>query len=417
MIVSISWTAGILASFIWNLTEHEKEVDYILRQIGRSSIERDLLYRKWNSMHGGVYVPVTKTNPPNAYLTPAMAPLRDLIISSNLTLTLINPAYMTRQVYELANENKTVGGHITSLDPVNPTNKADSWEQKALQAVGQGAMDYRERLTLDGQEYFRMLLPLRTEKSCLRCHALQGYKEGELRGGISVSLPVAYFHDSARSSDKTIVVGHFAIWAIGMLGIVLGYAALAREEAARNQAEERVLGMAHFDRLTGLANRNLFGDRVAQALAMAKRQKKKIFLLYIDLDRFKPINDSFGHEAGDSVLQEVGKRLMASVRASDTAARIGGDEFVVVLQNIDDKRQAAAAAKKLLSSIQRPFVFKGCEHSVDASIGISCFPDDGEDMDALMKKADAAMYHGEKSGWWKFCVLLKIMILSCRFRG
>jgi diguanylate cyclase (GGDEF)-like protein len=166
-------------------------------------------------------------------------------------------------------------------------------------------------------------------------------------------------------------------------------------EAARKRAEEQILNLAQFDKLTGLVNRNLFQERVAQALLLAKRQKKKVALLYIDLDRFKPINDTFGHEAGDLVLQEVARRLLDSVRESDTVARIGGDEFVVVLQGIQDQQEAAPSAQKILSALQYPFVVKGRELSVGASIGISCFPDDGEDMDSLLKKADAAMYHAK----------------------
>lgn len=404
IIISTSWTIFILVSAIWNMDQHEKEINAIIQQIGRSSIERDKLYRQWNSMHGGVYVPVTEKIQPNSYLTPEMAPLRDLTISPDLTLTMINPACMTRQVYELAREKNTVSGHITSLNTVNPKNKADAWEEKALNAVEQGAVEYSETIKIGGQEYLRMLLPLRTEKACLKCHAVQGYKEGDLRGGISVSLPLASFHDYSGVQHKAILAAYFAIWATGLLGIFLGYVVLARGEAVRKKAEEQIRNLAHFDKLTGLVNRNLFQDRVTQSLTMAKRVKKKVALLYIDLDRFKPINDTFGHEVGDTVLQEVARRLMASVRKSDTVARIGGDEFVVILQNIQDKHEAAPVARKILSAIQHPFMVRGGEHSVGASIGISCFPDDGENMDTLLKKADAAMYRvkNQTGGSFKF---------------
>jgi len=402
IIILTSWTVCILASAVWNNRQHEKEVNGILQQIARTSIERDKLYRLWNARHGGVYVPLTKTMQPNPYLTPAMAPSRDLKISADLTLTLINPAYMSRQVYELAREKNVAIGHLASLKPVNPKNTADAWEKKALKAVEQGAKEFSETVTMEEQEYFRMLLPLLTEKTCLKCHAVQGYKEGDLRGGISISLPVAYFQNHASSREQAIFIGHSAIWAIGMMGILLGYAALARGQAAREQAEEQILNLAHFDTLTGLVNRNLFQDRVTQAITLAKRQKNKIVLLYIDLDRFKPINDTFGHETGDLVLQEVAKRLLASVRESDTVARLGGDEFVVILPEIQDKQQAVPLVQKILSAMQYPFMIKASEHSLGASIGISCFPDDGEDMDNLMKKADAAMYQVKNQGGGSF---------------
>ena len=387
------------------MAQHEKEVNVIIQQIGRSSIERDKLYRLWNARHGGVYVPVTEKSQPNKYLTPEITPQRDLTISPDLTLTMVNPAYMTRQVYELALQNNAISGHITSRSPINPINRADAWEEKALNAVEQGAMEYSETIIMDGQEYLRMLQPLWTEKACLKCHAFQGYKEGDLRGGISVSLPLAIFYDHGRIEHHAVYAIHFVIWAIGLMGISLGYIALARMEAARKKAEQQIINLAHFDNLTGLVNRHLFQDRMTQALTMTNRQKKKLVLLYIDLDRFKAINDIYGHEAGDTVLQEVAGRLVASVRESDTVARVGGDEFVVVLQGIQDKQEAAPVAQKILSTMHHPFLVKGREHSIGASIGISCFPDDGENIDTLMKKADAAMYlvKKQRGGSFRFC--------------
>lgn len=394
----VCWTVVILASEVWNVDQHKKEVGVIVRQIGRSSIERDKLYRLWNTMYGGVYVPVTEKTKPNPYLTLEMAPHRDLIVSPDLTLTLINPAYMTRQVYELARDRHAVSGHITSVTPLNPANKADAWEEKALRAVAQGLPEYSETVRTDGAETIRMLLPLRTESACLQCHASQGYKVGDLRGGISVSMPLASVHGSHNLNHRAVIVGHLVIWVIGVLGIFGGYTALARGETARRSAEKQILRLAHFDRLTGLVNRNLFHDRMAQALTLARRQARKVALLYIDLDRFKPINDTFGHEVGDLVLQEVAGRLSASVRKSDTVARIGGDEFIVVLQGLQDKQEAVPSAQKIINAMLRPFVAAGREHLLGASVGISCFPDDGVDMDTLIKKADDAMYHVKNQG-------------------
>lgn len=392
LVIAFIWAIFILVSAFWNANRHEKEVKGVIRQMVRSSMERDRLYSLWNSMHGGIYAPVTEKTRPNSYLVPEMSTRRDLVVSRDLSLTLINPAYMSRQVYELAREKNIVSGYIVSRNPLNPRSKADGWEEKALAAVVQGDKEFSETIRLGGQEYLRMLLPLLTEESCLPCHGVHGYREGDLLGGISVSLPMASFYDPDGREHRLVFTGHFIILLIGLAGIYYGYAALAQGEAARRKAEEQIVNLAYFDRLTGLVNRNLFQDRLAHALAMARREKKKVALLYIDLDRFKPVNDLFGHEAGDRVLQEVADRLAALARASDTVARIGGDEFVVLLPDIHDKQDSAPLAQKILSAIERPFAVKGNEHSVGASIGISCFPDDGEDMDALMKNADAAMY-------------------------
>lgn len=397
-----SWSLAVIASLLWNQKQHENEVNVILHQIGMTAIAKDKLYFQWNSNQNGVYVRVNNTTKPNHLLTPEMTRDRDLTVSPNLSLTLLDPAHMTRQVYELAKEKKVISGKVTSLTPINPTNEADMWEKMALQAVKQGTSAYYARTAMAGQEYFRILLPLRAEENCLKCHARQRDNKEEVLGGISVALPVADFHDHASTGDRAILIGHAAIWTLGLTGILLGYVALARAETAREQAEDEILTLAQFDKLTGLVNRNLFKDRANQALTLANRQKSKVGFLYIDLDRFKPINDSYGHEAGDSILQEVGKRLMASVRESDTVARVGGDEFVVILQNIQDMQQAASLAEKIISSLKHPFMVKGDTHSIGASIGISCFPDDGMDMDALLKKADAAMYQVKRQAGGNF---------------
>ncbi len=306
LVMAICWSVFLLISMALSNIQHESEINNIIEEIGRTSIERDKLYRLWNSLHGGVYVPVTVQNQPNSYLTPEMVSLRDIQVSPELELTMINPAYMTRQVYDLAQQRNVVSGHITSLNPINPENIADNWEKKALLILEQGAFDYSERIKQDGKYYFRMMMPLKVDKSCLKCHASQGYSEGDLRGGISVTLPVRLFHRDYNEVHGAIFIAHSVIWFVALLGLGFGYVKLARSEAARIQAEKQILQLAHFDSLTGLVNRNLFQDRLTQALAMVNREGRKVAILYIDLDHFKSINDRFGHEAGDAVLKEVG---------------------------------------------------------------------------------------------------------------
>lgn len=166
----------------------------------------------------------------------------------------------------------------------------------------------------------------------------------------------------------------------------------------RKQAEQHMQHMATHDALTGLPNRNLLQDRIQQALAHDRREQARAAVLFIDLDQFKPINDSLGHDTGDLLLQEVARRLRASVRAEDTVARHGGDEFIVLLPNIVDSLDAGRLAENLLTALQAPFVIAGKELHVSASIGIAVFPDDGEEVDVLLKSSDIAMYHAKQSG-------------------
>ncbi len=156
--------------------------------------------------------------------------------------------------------------------------------------------------------------------------------------------------------------------------------------------------MAHHDFLTGLPNRALLTERLAQAIALARRNGKQLALLFMDLDNFKHINDSLGHAIGDLLLQSVAERLSAGVRTTDTVCRQGGDEFVILLVEIDQPQDAANVAEKLLAAAALPQLVGGNELHVTLSIGISVYPDDGQDVDSIMQNADTAMYHAKAAG-------------------
>jgi len=169
---------------------------------------------------------------------------------------------------------------------------------------------------------------------------------------------------------------------------------IAELEQARSQMER----LAFYDPLTGLSNRRLFRDRLEQALRNTIRSRRPLSLLYLDLDEFKEVNDSLGHEAGDELLKAVASRLTATVREQDTVARIGGDEFTVLLVDVSGARGASRVAEKILDILSRPVRFGDREQVVTTSIGIAVAPQDGLDADALMKKADAALYRAKDAG-------------------
>lgn len=164
------------------------------------------------------------------------------------------------------------------------------------------------------------------------------------------------------------------------------------------EAREREQYLATHDSLTGIPNRMLFYDRLSQAIAAASRWDTTLAVLFLDLDGFKPINDTHGHTAGDRLLQEVAKRVASIVRKSDTAARIGGDEFGVVLSQIAKASDASTVAENLRERIAEPVLFGRSERCVHASIGIAVYPGDGELADTLVRNADTAMYEAKKAG-------------------
>ena len=174
--------------------------------------------------------------------------------------------------------------------------------------------------------------------------------------------------------------------------------AICRDITERKQAQAQLYHMAHHDMLTGLPNRPFFIDRLSQANAVARRLEKKVAVLFLDLDRFKIINDTLGHSLGDKLLQEMGRRLQDCLREVDTVARLGGDEFTVLLNNLDKEEDADKVAHKILKSLAQPVNLDGYELFITTSIGISLYPDDDVDSLALIKKADIAMYSAKARG-------------------
>ncbi len=180
----IGLTLVVITSWYWNYKRAQTEAVEYAKIEATASYNKDLLYRRWASMHGGVYVPVSETTPPNPNLIYVKD--RDIKGSNGITYTLVNPAYMTRQVHEIAEAQYGVKGHITSINPIRPLNKPDPWETLALRSFeGENKEAFTVELS-DSVEYLRYMKAMVTETACLKCHAQQGYKVGDIRGGISV---------------------------------------------------------------------------------------------------------------------------------------------------------------------------------------------------------------------------------------
>lgn len=249
-----------------------------------------------------------------------------------------------------------------------------------------------------------------------------GYAQHEVLGkNLSMLMPEPYRSEHDSYIDRYIQTGQAKI--IGVCGrevvatrknseqfpmelsaseMVLGgqryFVGIVRDITERKQAEEKIAHLAHYDYLTDLPNRALFLDNLEHSVSLAKRNKFKVAVLFLDLDGFKKVNDTLGHDAGDMLLRGVSKRLKETIRGSDIVARVGGDEFIFVLNEIGSDENAALMANKIIVALSDPFEFKGQRCHVGGSIGISIYPDASTDPETLIKLADNAMYLAKQSG-------------------
>lgn len=258
----------------------------------------------------------------------------------------------------------------------------------------------------------RMLLPEQNggdTTSTFRCECDPQHKSvlPEQNGGDTTSTP--YLHTdiakiAGESGREVIAVkkgGEEFSMEISVSEMMLGgeryFIGIARDITQRKLAEQKIAHLAHHDYLTDLPNRALFLNKLEQSVLLAKRNNYKVGVLFLDLDGFKQVNDTQGHDIGDLLLQAVSQRLKGIIRASDTFARVGGDEFTFVLNNIESDRNASIIAEKIILALSEPFLLKDKYCRIGGSIGISLFPDSATDIEKLIKQADQAMYLAKQS--------------------
>lgn len=564
---TVALTYGLTLLFFLLLGFHEwrqlgRHVESLALERGRVLFTLIELTRDWNALHGGVYAPVSAATQPNPYLRDD--PTRDVTGQDGRQFTKINPAYMTRQIAEVAEKISGVRLHITSLKPLRPQNAADEWEAAALRLF-EGDAGKTEFLELVERFDFgarilpahRYMAPLRVKQHCLDCHEKQGYRIGDIRGGISVTMPAndllgilksrrldnfwlifggflltsillhavaamvrrhyrvlqqvaltqeqviaertreieevnrelrqevdersrrahelriagAVFDHAAeaimvtdadnnimrvnpaftaitgytpaevmgrnpgllksgrhppefyaemwetlkkrghwegevwnRHKNGNVYVERLSISRIGMTdaagaGEAAGqYLAVFHDITRRKEAEELLHHKAHHDALTALPNRLLFNDRMQTALIQARRYHRIVALLLVDLDLFKEVNDNLGHAAGDQLLVEAARRLVSCVRESDTVARIGGDEFAIILSEMATSEEAEQIAQRAVGLLREPFYLDSGTAHISGCIGIAIYPQHGSEIEQLQQNADIALYAAKAGG-------------------
>jgi diguanylate cyclase (GGDEF)-like protein len=564
--ILIGWTLLIGGSLLWNLHELERNTLSNAAAVARASLAKDIGFRDWASSHGGVYVQPSAHTHPNPYLK---VPDRDVVTTTGMKLTLMNPAFVIREVQEDFNGSKMDLSHLTSLKLLNPNNKPDEWETKALKSFDQGATEMIEVANIGDATFMRLMKPLPVTDGCLKCHSAQGYKVGDVRGGIGAYVRMRPFTDVQMSRIHDLEFSHGVIWLIGLIGLggmfrreklsivelkhaeligqirahtlemlaadeplgdimkvivwgaenanpemicsvllldsvgmhlvtgaapslpdfyneaingveigmgvgscgtaaftgerviveniqthpywthyktlaaranlnacwsqpilsstgkVLGIFAIYHrtahaptkkdisliERSARvasiaiekRQADAAIHSLAFYDPLTNLPNRRLLIDKLIKSLTTSACNQHYGAVLFVDLDNFKMLNDTLGHEYGDQLLIETARRIQSCVREVDTVARMGGDDFVVLLPELDAQVEQASQAVELLAekirtALTAPYQLDGREYLSSTSIGVSLYRGNEVTASELLKHTDMAMYRAKESG-------------------
>ncbi len=273
LFISISWSALVGASLAWNIYQIKGNTVLTASAAARASINKDIIFRKWATSHGGVYVPPTKITPPNPYLKIAE---RDVVTTTGKSLTLINPAYMLRELQNNFGDEYGNRSHLTSLKPLNPHNAADAWETKALQGFERGNKELMEVQQINGQAFLRLMRPFIVDKGCLKCHAVQGYKLGDIRGGISIAISLSAYLAQEQQLSRKLMLSHGLIWLIGLIAQGLAYRHEYRLNSKRKLAESKLRLSEHRARSLLDINLRAYSLSEAELLQATLEQAEKL---------------------------------------------------------------------------------------------------------------------------------------------
>ncbi len=335
--LAIVWTTAIAGSLYWNYRQtHTLLLEQAHSEL-RANFFKDLTFRQWATRHGGVYVPVNESTRPDPFV--AHLPERDVVTPSGRVLTLINPALMVRQFNEMASQNYGAISHISSLRPLNPVNRPDTWETQALKRLSGGADEVTELTRIQGAPYLRLIRPMVMADACLDCHKQQGYQEGEIAGGVSISVPMAPLETAEKKRMVSVGLGHGILWLLGLTGIGLGTRQLRwrigeREDAyfALQESEGRsrsilatsldaIITIDSEERITGWNQQaeSIFGWVAAEVMGTPLSEK------------IIPPAQREAHRRGIQRLLESGQGRLVNRRSEVIGLRRNGEQFPLEL--------------------------------------------------------------------------------------
>lgn len=381
---------------------HEKSINEGFRSKASSIFNSIVLTRQWNAVYGGVYVEKKEGVESNPYLKNP-----DIKTEDGKIYTKKNPALMTREISEIAEKEGAFKFHITSLKLVNKNNAPDDFEKNALVSFENGVSEVFAKEEVEGVPYYRYMAPLRVEEACLKCHDDKGYNVGDIRGGISVRFPI--MEDQKQLERSRLITA--ALFLVTIILLVWLISRLVFKLYKRlSKAEQKLRELLNTDALTGLSNRRSLVGGLYEEVERARRYKRNLCCIMIDIDHFKKLNDTYGHQAGDEVLMQIGTLMRTISRNSDLTGRYGGEEFIILLPETDIEG-ALTAAEKIRAEIEKKDIRLDDDTviRITASFGVSEISRDDEmplekKAADLVGRADKALYQAKERGRNRVCV-------------
>lgn len=391
--VIISLVVATLFIYLYNRTD-----DLMVQRVREQAVNyADIIthIKMWNFDYGGVYVEKKEGVESNSYLK-QLGINPDVKAEGGKTFTVRNHAIMIEEISRRIERQDGVTFHITSLKPLDPRNAPDVSEQRALTSFNEGVKNLSWIEQSRGTSpVFRYLLPLYVDQSCLQCHSTQGYKVGNVIGAISVTIPIGKELREANTNKLLIILA-----AVIMVGALIGitYFLTWRLVIKLDETQRRLKKQATTDELTGFKNRRHIMKRLEEEYLRASRLNEPLCLIFLDLDHFKQVNDTYGHPFGDIVLKNVAARIRESVRGYDIVGRIGGEEFMIIAPG-SSIEEATVLAERVRNKIA--FEPTGDENtvipiSISAGVTIADKRDNG--ITSLLKRADNALYRAKQEG-------------------
>ncbi len=338
LIFLIVWLIFCSVTLLWVIREKKRDTNDLILAEARAHFKKDRAFRLWGAMHGGVYVPQTEHTPPNPNLK--HIPERDITTPFGINLTLMNPAYMLRQMMEDYSELYGIFGRLTSLKPIRKENAPDKWEIDALKSFEKGSVEKGEFTTIKGKPFYRYMSALETKKGCLKCHGVQGYKVGDIRGGIGISLPISNALLNQSQTNRIYILSFGLLWLIGTIMLIIGF------KFIYNRIQEREL-----KKRLQLKEEKIRAEQYLQIANAAKKKAeesdhlKSAFLANMSHEIRTPMNHIIGFTSllEKTPLNEKQKRWTEMIRLS-------GDSLLELITDIVDLSKIDAKQLEILYS-------------------------------------------------------------------